>query len=729
MAISAPVEIASYASTGNVTTSTVAVTAPVAADSIIFITAHGGGASSTMSASDTQGNTWTATAQSGTSVAPANHTQVFWAQVTNPLTTADSITVTRAATGGLAWIASSVIGASGIAESENIYTGGTRDVLTGSVTVSDQSLVIAAITCRDSIIITPGAGYAASNIMRSSGAGNPRGGGYIYAVASANTSPAAQMDIDLGWTAIVLEFTAAISVDPPLTGVRLIEYDGTTSKPLTLIEWNGTVSNPLSFEIEPAGLGTIAVIGDSNTYRDGAPPFGSREATTRSRLVAAGWAASDIYWYGAGGKAMIAADQYGKTTLQNLDEAKAQLGNIDRAVIALGTNDTPKTTAQFTTDMNVILDKCVTLGIGEVVWVNLAYKASNNTNSTTFNPIINTVIGARSFAQVADWHTYIHTTTYSAGDWITEDGTHYTAQGYAKRDAFIIEQVNVGVIPPEEDLPLMGGYLGAPGETPDERYFTAFGAYPDLASTYFQASGRPGGTINLPYEKLRSSRGTIPTITITSVGGPYTMSDIAAGTADDWITYWGNQIAAIGGEVWFTFDHEFEVKLNQNKWSPAPTIPQYAAAFNRFISGVKALAPLAKSMYWYGYSDTGKIGQVGSSITPPDIIALDPYVFSHHGSGTTFEQMVEPKLTWLRAQSWYQGQPIILAEYAKDTVFGDALVASFLTNLRPRMKALGIAGAMYFCRDKPGDIMANISAAAWPLSRAAYRASQLGGAV
>ncbi len=99
----------------------------------------------------------------------------------------------------------------------------------------------------------------------------------------------------------------------------------------------------------------------------------------------------------------------------------------------------------------------------------------------------------------------------------------------------------------------------------------------------------------------------------------------------------------------------------------------------------------------------GEIDHIGSMLNSPDIITLDPYVFSHHtGDATTFEGMAGPKLTWLRARAWYAGQPIAFTEYAIDKTFGDAKCAEFYTNLRPRMAALGIHAAILFSRDKSG---------------------------
>lgn len=277
--------------------------------------------------------------------------------------------------------------------------------------------------------------------------------------------------------------------------------------------------------------------------------------------------------------------------------------------------------------------------------------------------------------------------------------------------------------PPPATSALLGAYMGNPSSQPDERFAAEFG-HPDIMSSYYQASGRPGGTINSTYEVARSKKGTIPLITVTSTGGvdssgnvlpmPYTMPEIGNGTADSWIIYWRDQLKKIPGEVWFTFDHEHEVKHNQGLHLPATNEQEYAVAYNRFMSIVKnptTGASNVKFLYWYGYSDVAAIDLIGSLINPPDMFAFDPYVFANRtgGSTTTFAQMAQPKLDWLRSRSWYADQPIIFAEFAKDTSYGDTNVANFLTDLRREMDALGMHGAVYFSRDKSGDIMADIT--------------------
>lgn len=191
---------------------------------------------------------------------------------------------------------------------------------------------------------------------------------------------------------------------------------------------------------------TVAWIGDSLAFRADEGSTNSRESTTRSRLVTAGWDAGSIYWHGVGGKQINVADTSGSTTIQNLDSAVAQFGAPDQAIIALGTNDVSKTDQQIIDAINAVLNHCETLGIPEVIWRGIAYESPSNPNATRVNPIIKTTVNARTFARFADWAAYIHNGRDETGLWHPTDGSHMTTEGYAIWDEFGILslQNNVG---------------------------------------------------------------------------------------------------------------------------------------------------------------------------------------------------------------------------------------------------------------------------------------------
>ncbi|WP_130012015.1 hypothetical protein [Serinicoccus sediminis] len=293
---------------------------------------------------------------------------------------------------------------------------------------------------------------------------------------------------------------------------------------------------------------------------------------------------------------------------------------------------------------------------------------------------------------------------------------------------------------PEQPAPervQLGIYRGNPHERPLEVHLEATGVLPDFASLYVQAWGRPGGTINVQAVDDYLSRGVGALITVTLTGGTITHRNIVDRTpaAMQQLDHVIDALNALGSpDVWvkITLDHEHDVKSNPRHpaYSWSPTAEDYIGAFNVWHAEIKrrVTRPNVQFVYWYGYARRDYIAQILAGIDRPDAIMLDPYVFSHHDPGTTFEQMATPQLEWLRSQPAYDGQPIWFAEYAKDLTHGEDAVAEFLTDLRPTLARLGVAGACYFSRTKDGDIDADIFDARNPRPKAlaAYTASLKG---
>jgi len=180
----------------------------------------------------------------------------------------------------------------------------------------------------------------------------------------------------------------------------------------------------------------VAVIGASLTYQDGAGV-----ANISALLVQNGYTASDLYVYGVGGKKMTAADSTGKTTLQNIADARAQLGSVDVWVIALGTNDVNETDTEYINNMQAILS-----AIGptdKVVWIGMAFYSVANTNAAHFNPIEASTLSSYSNTTWADWNSYIHNGRDETGLWVYPvDYTHMTAAGYEIRNQYYLDQIN-----------------------------------------------------------------------------------------------------------------------------------------------------------------------------------------------------------------------------------------------------------------------------------------------
>ena len=274
--------------------------------------------------------------------------------------------------------------------------------------------------------------------------------------------------------------------------------------------------------------------------------------------------------------------------------------------------------------------------------------------------------------------------------------------------------------------PLLGVYNGGP--TTDDATKSAFGAYPDIASSYYQGNA----SINLTAETARISKGIVPFITVTSRNSGYTLKQIGSGTADAWIDRYATSFATLQSKstrpVMVTLDHEFEVKLNQQQFgSTPPTIADFQAAFNRFRARVEAKASAVRVGYWFGASDKTKIQQVGSGLSGVEWIAYDPYSTDSHSASETFEQTVTPTYTWLKGRTWYKGQPVFLGEFGSALEHGDASVANWMTSLRTHMKNVGLAGGLLFNRQKTefnGDFNGwKLDTGTTPRALAAFKAS------
>lgn len=178
--------------------------------------------------------------------------------------------------------------------------------------------------------------------------------------------------------------------------------------------------------------GTIAIIGDSLTYQDG-----NGESNLRSQLVAAGWRNEDIYFWAVIGKRIASADTNGKTTVQNIADARAQLGKVDTWLIALGTNGRVDPDATTDSNMSTVLSA---IGTGEkVVWVGIGVMNATEPDTLRRNGRMKLACGARPNTYFMDWNGYIHNGRDETGLWNVNDGLHMTPAGYTVRRGYYLE--------------------------------------------------------------------------------------------------------------------------------------------------------------------------------------------------------------------------------------------------------------------------------------------------
>ncbi|QLQ11199.1 MAG: SGNH/GDSL hydrolase family protein [Nocardioidaceae bacterium] len=121
-------------------------------------------------------------------------------------------------------------------------------------------------------------------------------------------------------------------------------------------------------------------------------------------------------------------------------------------MIALGTNNGADDNPTFAGRVNTVLDAIYPTGDepDRVYWVNMAALNPANATYARLNPVLASTLAGRPEGNritLLDWHTHIHSPgIFDVDDWLPADIPHMTAQGYAKRDAFIAEAVRPGLV-------------------------------------------------------------------------------------------------------------------------------------------------------------------------------------------------------------------------------------------------------------------------------------------
>lgn len=178
----------------------------------------------------------------------------------------------------------------------------------------------------------------------------------------------------------------------------------------------------------------IAIIGDSLTHMGG-----NGETFIRSALADAGIPDGSLYFYGVIGKRTTAADSEGKTTAQNIADARTQLGQVDQWIIALGTNDRNSEVPYVRTTIQTVLS---TIGSEPVIWIGLSSKGAATPADIATNGVIQEEL--RPGDTYADWDTHIRAIDGGADPspyWNTGDSTHMPPLGYQERAKFYVQHL------------------------------------------------------------------------------------------------------------------------------------------------------------------------------------------------------------------------------------------------------------------------------------------------
>lgn len=277
--------------------------------------------------------------------------------------------------------------------------------------------------------------------------------------------------------------------------------------------------------------------------------------------------------------------------------------------------------------------------------------------------------------------------------------------------------------PPPPSGVKLSWYRGNPSESPDADYKTKIGVDPAMASSYYTTQ-----VVNETYERGRIARGSdifmdfdpkepanagyIVDISnyLTAPTNPGSLWAIAKLQAAQRVA----TSVTTTAKVYVTLAHEWEVKRAKGVWTVAgdADIATYAKALDNMMLMATQYAPNCLFGLWFGgYSDNqSTISQVMNLLTrTPKWLSVDPYINDTASTGgSTFPALWDSYgVDFLQSHPKYatwNSPPIFLTEFGVNTDGPtDATVASKLVDLKTKLSASGISGAIYFNRDRPDE--------------------------
>lgn len=262
--------------------------------------------------------------------------------------------------------------------------------------------------------------------------------------------------------------------------------------------------------------------------------------------------------------------------------------------------------------------------------------------------------------------------------------------------------------PPQPSCPRLGVYNYWDADR-DHEINRQFGATAELSTSYYQTTER----VRMESEIARIGRGTSPNITFTTKGTQY-LAALGTGrshpqydAASAWLTQHVTDLSTLADlspsvPVYATLEHEFQTKLQTGEITGRSTDPVlYGRALNRFYRRVDAANPRIRTTYWMVGWDRVLEGRIAEEFTVlPKAILFDPYA---HRTTDTLISIASADLRWIRAQDWYVGQEIGLAEFGMQVVLGDEALGTFFASLRGQLEVMGVSFAIFFNREKDFD--------------------------
>lgn len=215
MAVSIPTPVASFLSgAATATSGPQTLSAAVAAGDVLVVAVTGSQGTPTFTVADSKSHTWSTAGVTRVTTGAQNSSQVFWTVVTTPMTTSDTITVTRSNSEALAFHAYKLTGVNGSApvSSSPISNGTTSPAnLPSALNVAEGDLALFAMTTNSTRTVDSiGGGFTGLHDGILIGAASRRtAAAYRQISGVTSVSPTMALSGHDSWSATGVVFTAA----------------------------------------------------------------------------------------------------------------------------------------------------------------------------------------------------------------------------------------------------------------------------------------------------------------------------------------------------------------------------------------------------------------------------------------------------------------------------------------------------------------------------------------
>lgn len=383
---------------------------------------------------------------------------------------------------------------------------------------------------------TPDAQWSATNVNTGTNSLN-----LLYVGKGTSTTSSFRMVIDdVRFEDLLTGSIAPLGADPASAGTITSTLGGVVSAA------TGTITGP-----GPGPYGSVAMIGDSQFDQFPSGTNVGRDSIF-NEMHFHGWVDSDIWWHGVGAKTLSSADSTGTTTLQNVAQARIDLGGEPALwVINLGGNSSGSSESTFKANMNAILD-----AIGNshpVLWFGIQGNP-NTTARANANIWIKDTIEARPLGVFADVNAWIHNGRDETG-WWQGDAIHLTPLGYSFRNEYVADMAYMMVEPDDVTgtaTSTLGQITSAATGTTAKPTYTGTGAsvLPAMVAAASGTAAVPPGSVNSVLGAMVSvAAGSVTKPTFTGTASSTLALLVAAGAGTTAKPTFSGILAAVLGAV------------------------------------------------------------------------------------------------------------------------------------------------------------------------------------